>query len=256
MHYFDFNIKSYQAATSHLTNEEDLAYRRLIEMYYDTEQPIPTDNPVLTRRLRVGLPSLESVLKEFFKPTDIGWIHPYCDAVIAEYHAYTKRQSINGRKGGRPSKPSANPVVSQNNPVPSQPLTINNKQETRNQDKYKPPIGDKLLADWLEVRKAKRAGKLTETAFNGLAREAALANITPEQAVQVCCERSWQSFKAEWYAKASARGNGGVQEARLKVAQQIFGDNYGTDRPLRDITPGRTIEGDSKDISKAISSIR
>jgi uncharacterized protein YdaU (DUF1376 family) len=43
MHYYKFNIADYRSATAHLTNEEDLAYRRLLDMYYDTEVPIPND---------------------------------------------------------------------------------------------------------------------------------------------------------------------------------------------------------------------
>ncbi len=129
MHYFQFNIKSYQAATAHLTNEEDLAYRRLIDYYYDTEKPIKaTDNPWLCRRLRVGLPELEVVLKEFFVLTEEGWRNEYCDSVIAQFHAFTERQRANGRKGGRgrkadakPDKPTALPDKA--NPKP----TINNK---------------------------------------------------------------------------------------------------------------------------------
>lgn len=70
---------------------------------------------------------------------------------------------------------------------------------------FAPPISGELLSDWLEVRKAKRAGKLTATAFKGLEREAKLAGISPEEAVKVCCERSWQSFKAEWFNKNPTR---------------------------------------------------
>lgn len=83
MHYFQFNIKSYQAATPHLSNEEDLAYRRLIGMYYDTEQPIPTLLPPIARRLRVGFDALQAVLNEFFVLGENGWEHGYCDKVIA-----------------------------------------------------------------------------------------------------------------------------------------------------------------------------
>ena len=43
MHYYQFNIGDYAKATRHLTNDEDLAYRRLIELYYDTEKPLIKD---------------------------------------------------------------------------------------------------------------------------------------------------------------------------------------------------------------------
>ena len=65
---------------------------------------------------------------------------------------------------------------------------------------FTPPIHESLLQAWLVVRKAKRAGKVTELAWAAIEREASLANITPEKAVTICCERGWQSFKAEWIA--------------------------------------------------------
>ncbi len=58
-------------------------------------------------------------------------------------------------------------------------------------------IDAQLAADWLRVRKAKKA-ILTVTAWNALEREAGKAGITPAQAVQVAAERGWQSFKAEY----------------------------------------------------------
>jgi hypothetical protein len=57
-----------------------------------------------------------------------------------------------------------------------------------------------VLKDYLAVRKAKRAGPLTETALAGLRREAAKAGYTIEQALTVCCQRGWVGFKAEWIA--------------------------------------------------------
>lgn len=78
---------------------------------------------------------------------------------------------------------------------------------------YTPPIDGELLSSWMEVRKAKRAGKVTELAFNAVVREAAIAGITVEQAIQVCCERGWQSFNAGWYSGSSGKSSGNKQEA-------------------------------------------
>jgi hypothetical protein len=50
MHYYQFHIGDYRSATAHLTNEEDLAYRRLLDMYYDTEVPIPNDPKDVARK--------------------------------------------------------------------------------------------------------------------------------------------------------------------------------------------------------------
>ena len=149
MHYYQFNIKSYHADTVHLSNEEDICYRRLLDMYYDTEQSIPTALPPLTRRLRVGLPELETVLNEFFVLTEKGWINYHCEHVIAEYNKFIDKQRANGCKGGKPKKPTANPPLTQaltNNKLE----TINNNQETINQENQnllslpaeKPPKAD------------------------------------------------------------------------------------------------------------------
>lgn len=62
-------------------------------------------------------------------------------------------------------------------------------------------VDREVVADYLKVRKAKRAGPLTETAVDGLKREASKAGITLPEAVRACCEFSWQGFNAGWYAQ-------------------------------------------------------
>ena len=67
-----------------------------------------------------------------------------------------------------------------------------------------PGIADDLLSDFLAVRKAKRAGPLTDTALAGIRREAEKAGLTLEQAITACCEFGWQGFNAGWYADRTA----------------------------------------------------
>lgn len=54
-----------------------------------------------------------------------------------------------------------------------------------------------LVADWLAVRKAKKASN-TKTALEAFVREVTQAGYTLDQALRICCEKSWQGFKAEW----------------------------------------------------------
>jgi hypothetical protein len=68
-------------------------------------------------------------------------------------------------------------------------------------------VEDKIAADWLKVRKAKRAAN-TLTAFEGLEREATKAGMTVAQAVAVAAERSWQGFKADWLEGQTAKPSG------------------------------------------------
>ena len=68
-----------------------------------------------------------------------------------------------------------------------------------------PGVPAELVRDYMAVRKAKRAGPLTQTAIAGLAREAGKAGITLAEAVTACCEFGWQGFNAGWYAERVAR---------------------------------------------------
>ena len=58
-------------------------------------------------------------------------------------------------------------------------------------------VGEQLAADWLTVRRQKRA-PLTQTALDGLVREAMTAGIPVARAVRICVERGWVGFKAAW----------------------------------------------------------
>ena len=76
-------------------------------------------------------------------------------------------------------------------------------------------MDDKLFADYLLVRKSKKAGPLTETALQGIVREAASAGLSTAEALRVCCEKSWVGFKAEWHANSAVVGQRGSARPRL-----------------------------------------
>ena len=141
MFYYQFNIGDYLKHTAHLSPLEDIAYRRLLDIYYDTEMPIPTDIPLVSRRLRIDPDTIKLVLDEFFEYTDSGYRNNRTDGEIAAYHAFLEKQKANGIKGGRPkTKPTANPPLTQAEPKIT--LTTNREPLTVNQDNLKP-------ADWL-----------------------------------------------------------------------------------------------------------
>lgn len=91
---------------------------------------------------------------------------------------------------------------------------------------YTPPIPAELLSDYLKVRKAKKAGDLTETAFKGIEREAEIAGISVEDAIKHCCERGWVGFKAEWIKREEPKikesfGWRNDDTQVLKIASQL-----------------------------------
>lgn len=65
-------------------------------------------------------------------------------------------------------------------------------------------LTDLLWNDFLILRKSKKL-PVTQTAFNGIAKEAQKAHKSLAEAIQICCERGWGGFKAEWLQSDSVR---------------------------------------------------
>lgn len=82
MQYYQFHIGDYAQATAHLTPLEDIAYRRLLDLYYSLESPIPCDISLVSRKIRLEKEPVEQVLNEFFVLTNDGYRHHRCDAEL------------------------------------------------------------------------------------------------------------------------------------------------------------------------------
>jgi uncharacterized protein YdaU (DUF1376 family) len=209
VNYYPHHIGDYRSATLHLSDFEDLAYRRLLEMYYDTEKPIPADTQWVSRRLRLGLDVVETVLNDFFTLTENGFFHARCDMEIREYNIKAERSRLNGLKGGRRKANAGavkNPAGSQQQPSSNPAATsglANHEPVSMNQDidksKVSPPEGVSIQvwADFLKYRTALKA-PVTNTAVNGFIREAKKAGITLEQALVTTIENNWRGFKSDW----------------------------------------------------------
>lgn len=200
MHYYQFSIGDYRAATAHLSNEEDLAYRRLLDMYYDTEQKIPLDTQWVSRRLRIDSHVVKDVLNDMFVKHEDGWFHARCADVIEQYHAMAEKNRANGRLGGR----KKNPVGSDSQPIAKatinqELLTNNHKPKRENATVVARPldVSEQVWGDWLQLRKTKKAS-VTETVVNGARQEAKKINWTLEQFLVEWCTRGSQGLKAEW----------------------------------------------------------
>jgi uncharacterized protein YdaU (DUF1376 family) len=195
MNFYPFHIGDYISHTSHLTDEEDLAYRRMIDLYYMTETPFPNDAAWIARRVKSNPAIVLTLLNEFFELEDDGlWHSSRADKEIAKYQYLQE----SGKKGAE--KRWGNRDVKLTNSVPnSPPIATLIATKTKNQDHITTPDGvsESIFKDYLEVRKTKKA-KWTDTALKGLQREANKANISLEKAMQICCERNWVGIKAEW----------------------------------------------------------
>ena len=210
MFYYSFHVGDYIHDTAHLTNDEDLAFRRLLDLYYTQEQPIPNKTQEVSRRIRMGnhVDVVEIVLNEFFV-LDVAndcWRHKRCDETIAAYQAKAERNRIVGKLGGRPkANPNANhqetQMVSKHNPN-QEPITNNHKPIKEIQATIvATPVGvsQSVWDDFVKHRKALKA-QISMTAITRIEQEANKAGWTLEQALTECVAQGWRGFKAEWVA--------------------------------------------------------
>lgn len=200
MHYYKFHIGDYKRSTDHLTNEEDIAYRRLLDMYYETERPIPLETQSVARRLRVGKEIIEIVLNEFFIRTGEGYQKEYCDAVMREYHAKVSVNRANGKSGGRPK---ATPALDEN-PLGSQSVAKHNPVVTLTTN-HKPLIKEGASSDALAPNEKKLRGSGTRLDPDWLCPSDWL-EIGAKLRSDLDIESVADSFKDYWVGVPGAKG--------------------------------------------------
>jgi uncharacterized protein YdaU (DUF1376 family) len=201
MHFYSFNIGDYISHTKHLSDLEDLAYRRLLDLYYLHERTLNEDVATVARKINMkdNVPEVRVVLEEFFiLEVGKGWINPRADEEIEKYQS--KVQSA--IRAGKASALARSNVSSTKVQLNKKQETINNKQETYNNKTLKRPrnVSKKTWDDFLVHRKNKKA-PLTETALKGIKNEVKKTTISLEDALVMCQARGWQSFKSDWINK-------------------------------------------------------
>jgi uncharacterized protein YdaU (DUF1376 family) len=203
MYYYQFNIGDYQSHTSHLSETEDLVYRRLLDWYYLHELPIPLDEAEVSRqiRMRSHTESIAIVLKEYFERTDDGWIHYRANKEIAK--AGDKSEKAKASANARWGKKDANalPTQSDSNATHNT-LPITQDTEHKTQKKatvVATPFGvsDSVWQEFIAHRKSKKA-RVTQLVIDGIQKEASIAGWSLEDALKETIVRNWQSFKADW----------------------------------------------------------
>lgn len=164
MNYFKFHIGDYASHTRYLTPMQDLAYRRLLDLYYLSEKPIPLDQPELFIGMNECSTDVERVLNAFFVKTEKGWLNKRANDEIMEFHRTKKANSEAGRKSGESrrakkdaayERPFNDRSTTLEQPL-NQPLTINHITTVSSSDdqgsattKKQTSKGSRLPADWV-----------------------------------------------------------------------------------------------------------
>jgi hypothetical protein len=106
-----------------------------------------------------------------------------------------------------PQPPTENTCKQPQTPVPVFGVVVLDEVDKSPRKRVQPPDGvsDSVWEDFQKLRRAKRA-PITDTAIEGIRREAGKAGLGLEAALRMCCERGWQGFKAEWLEGKGAAG--------------------------------------------------
>ena len=203
MHYFQFEIKEWVSNTAHLSLEEEAIYLRLVNFYYDSEKPIPSDIEMISRKLRIAnIQMTYAILHEFFTECDSGFIHDRCNLEIAKYHAKSEQASRAGKasaeKRFNSRSTAVQPIINQES------LIINHKSNKTIQAPE--GVSIEVWNDFVAQRKKSKA-VISENVINSINKEAQKAGWTLEQALAECAARGWRGFKADWVKDKQTAAN-------------------------------------------------
>jgi uncharacterized protein YdaU (DUF1376 family) len=202
MHYYQFNIGDYNSHTMHLSEIEDLTYRRLLDWYYLHESSIPLDLNEIARQIRMRSHSdcIATVLQEFFERTADGWIHHRANKEIEKVGDKSQKASASAKaRWNKVSDANALQTQSEGNATHN---TLPITQDTEHKKKatiVAPPDGvsNSVWQEFVSHRKSKKA-RVTQLVIDGIQKEATIAGWSLEDALKETIVRNWQSFKADW----------------------------------------------------------
>ena len=211
MNFYPFHIGDYISHTSHLSDAEDLAYRRLIDLYYQTEAPFPHELTMLARKVKSTTEIVDTLLNEFFEFSDNTWHNTRADREIAKYHAMQdggrKGAAIRWSKGGD-SPPNAKPMPTKN----QEPLTKNHIKTITPEG-----VSDDLWNEFLAYRKRLKA-PVTNRITKRLVTEAEKAKMSLTDVLELIMFKGWRSFEASWAQQAEQKS----KELPLGTNEQIM----------------------------------
>jgi uncharacterized protein YdaU (DUF1376 family) len=204
MHYYKRNLGDYAKKAGRLTMLQHGSYTLLIDSCYDREV-FPTLEQALEwtwASTEAEVEAVKFVLSRFFTLDKDGcYVQDRILQELLEYHAKadTNKRIAIERETKRREK-STNREQSVNEPPPNhKPITNNHKpiKERATIVACPPDVSQQVWADWLQLRKTKKAS-VTETVVKGARSEAAKLGWDLERFLVEWCTRGSQGLKAEW----------------------------------------------------------
>ncbi len=105
MNWYKFDFAAYWAETYGIADAEDLAYRRLRDLYYQAEGPIENDPSRIEREIALDWDCIEPVLLRFFvqEPKNY-WTHKAWQEDIDHRKKRSASNAKAGQIGGKAKK--------------------------------------------------------------------------------------------------------------------------------------------------------
>ena len=203
-------VADYLSATSRLTTEQHGAYLLLLMDYWKNGAP-PNNDAVLAQITKLSPDAwmnARTMLEGFFQVSDEHWLQSRVESEMKKANHNKQTNSKRGKAGAeaRWGKKDAPSIVGA---MPEQCSADSTSPSPSSSKKIKntvtPPFGvvDSVWQDWLILRKGKRA-VVTQSAVDGIVREAGKAGISVQEAMEMCCMRGWSGFKADWLKDKNA----------------------------------------------------
>lgn len=204
MHYYKFNIGDYKSHTEHLSEMEDLTYRRMLDWYYLHEKPFPSDYGEIARliRMRSHIDCIAVVLHEFFDLSENGWIHHRANAEIAKAGDKSSKASQSSKaRWVKEKNTNAMRTHSEGNatqdtiPITQDtiPITQNLKPNVKPKAQgfaLPPGVSDEIWQAFVEHRRKLRKPMTDRAAKLILAKIAAIGQ-NPSAVIEQSIERGW-----------------------------------------------------------------
>jgi uncharacterized protein YdaU (DUF1376 family) len=169
MHYYQFNIGDYKSHTEHLSEMEDLTYRRLLDWYYLHETPIPLDEDEVARqiRMRSHIDCIAVVLREYFECTTKGWIHHRANKELSKAGDKSQKASESAKaRWNKQKDANALQMQSESNATHNTlPITQDTKLIKKQQRGSRLPVDFVLDEEWIAFCKQERPDLNPEKVF-------------------------------------------------------------------------------------------
>jgi len=214
MNFYPFHIGDYISHTAHLSDAEDLAYRRMIDLYYQTEKPF-SDVAWVARKVKSTTEIVTVLLNEFFEfaKEDCAWRNKRADEEISKYHAKAdsarkanlKRwQSESDKKPNTKSdlKSDTDQIATKN----QEPRTSNQSSRTTTKIELPNWLPEKAWIEWVEYRKSskKPMSQLASTKFLNQLETFVNQGYDPVKLIDLAIASGWTTVYTRDEAKTKA----------------------------------------------------